>query len=96
MKSLRQFASLHRFAITTGSIGLVITTLAVTNDWCGAHFEYAVIPGTIVFLLISGGEAGGPLIMLHIGIVMAVLVNGLLYSLLGLILDKRHRLTTEE
>jgi LytS/YehU family sensor histidine kinase len=88
MERLYQFASRHQFSAATASVGFVFTVLAFTSEWFGSHLQYAVLPGTVAFLLASGGEAGGPDIMVLVGAVLGTLVNTLLYALPGLLLDK--------
>jgi hypothetical protein len=69
-------------------IGLILTGLAFSNGTAMRCLDYGVLPGTIAFLIISGGEAGSTQLMFHIATASAFLVNAVLYGFLGLLSEK--------
>jgi hypothetical protein len=77
-------------------IGGVLTLIAFTLDAGKASnaLDVAIVPGTIVYLLISGGEAGSTPIAEAIAPYAAGLVNMICYPLVLLIIFRIYRRLT--
>jgi predicted permease len=85
-----------RFRLIGGSVGFSLTVIGFFSERLADHLIYFVLPATIVALLVSGGEAGGPEILYKIGVLLAIAVNTLLYALFGHLLYKAIRFYSSE
>jgi len=69
-------------AILAAAFGGVLTAIAFRTENAPAFLNYSVLPGTIAFLLVSGGEARSTRIAEAIAPFAAGLVNMIFYSCL--------------
>jgi hypothetical protein len=67
-------------AILGAAFGGVLTAIAFRTENAPAFLSYSVLPGTIAFLLVSGGEAGSTPTAEAIAPFAAGLVNMIFYS----------------
>jgi hypothetical protein len=67
-------------AILAAAFGGVLTAIAFHTENAPAFLDYSVFPGTIAFLLVSGGEAGSRPTAEAIAPFAAGLVNMIYYS----------------
>jgi hypothetical protein len=79
--------------VTASIVGGVLTLIAFTHDLGEASnaLDVAIVPGTIAYLLISGGEAGSTPVAEAIAPYAAGIVNMICYPLVLLIILRIYR-----